>query len=194
MINILFEIKKIEEKSERELVERLFDLYAKKIKGLAYKILLNQQDAEDALGNTFLRIIKYRQKFVDIDEDEIKRLIVIYTRSTCFDMLDKRDKQKFISISSDFEDDEGNEVSYELVGNMDILRDYICKECLEHVTSIIQNLKTPAREIVLLKYYYDTPNTVISELLGMNVSTVGTIIQRSVAKIKKEMKEWAYHD
>ena len=192
MINIWMAIEAIEDENERELIGKLYLQYSKKIKGLAYKIMLNQKDAEDALGNTFLRVIKYRKNFIGIDRDETKRLIVIYTRSACFDMLDKRDKLDIISTSLVFEDGEGSEYTNDLPDGVDVLQDFIRKETLQRVIDEIQTLKTPAKEIVLLKYYYNTRNTVIADLLGINVSTVGTIIQRSIAKIRAEMGEYSY--
>ena len=192
MINILFAIQAIENESERELVNRLFTEYAPKIKGMAYKIMGNQQDAEDALGNTFLKIIKYRNKFKNIDNDETTRLIVIYTRSACFDMRKKRDKFDFVSLYDNM--GESEDFLSVLHVKTDVLEECIRHERIQEIAKQIRLLKSPAKEILLLKYYYNTPNTEIGDMLGINVSTVGTIIQRSTRKILKEMGEYSYDE
>lgn len=194
MIYILSAINTIEEESERALLNRLFIQYASKIKGMAYRIMGNQQDAEDALGNTFLKIIKYRKNFVDINGDAAERLIVIYTRSTCFDMLDKRDKFEFISLCGGEETEDGRILQSEIPAKIDVLEEYIRRERIRDFGKKIRALQTPAKEILLLKYYYDTSNTEIGDILGINVSTVSTIIQRSTRKIQKEMEAHSYEE
>ena len=87
MLPILLMIDEITQEDERELLRRLFFTYAPKMKLLAQSILKNEADAEDALHDTFLLVIRYRKKFVQADEIEIKRLLVIYSRSVCFNRL-----------------------------------------------------------------------------------------------------------
>ena len=87
MLPILLMIDEITQEDERELLRRLFFTYAPKMKLLAQSILKNEADAEDALHDTFLLVIRYRKKFVQVDEIEIKRLLVIYSRSVCFNRL-----------------------------------------------------------------------------------------------------------
>lgn len=190
MISILMAIEAIEEESERELVSRIYTLYSPKVKVIAYKIMHNNQDAEDALGNTFIRIIKYRQKFIGIDEAETKRLIIIYTRSTCFDMLDKRDKVELISLSMEKENNDRETFVSEAAAEIDVEKDFMLKETVKVVTEKIQALPMPAKDIMLMKYYFNMQNVEIADVLGMNVSTVGTIIQRNTAKLKKEMEAY----
>lgn len=188
MISILMAIEAIEEENERELVSRLYSRYSSKVKAIAYKIMRNNQDAEDALGNTFIKIIKYRNKFIGIDEDETNRLIVIFTRSTCFDMLDKRDKLEFISLNIEKENDDRERFIFETASDTDIESDFMLKETVKIVTEKIKALPMPAKDIMLMKYYFNMQNTEIADMIGMNASTVGTIIQRNTIKLKKEME------
>lgn len=188
MISILMAIEAIEEENERELVSRLYLRYSSKVKAIAYKIMRNNQDAEDALGNTFIKIIKYRNKFIGVDEDETNRLIVIFTRSTCFDMLDKRDKLEFISLNIEKENDDRERFIFETASDTDIESDFMLKETVKIVTEKIKALPMPAKDIMLMKYYFNMQNTEIADMIGMNASTVGTIIQRNTIKLKKEME------
>ena len=53
----------------------------------------------------------------------------------------------------------------------------------------INKLKTPAKEIIIYKYFYDMKNTEIAELLGINASTVGTILSRNIKRIRDMLNE-----
>lgn len=189
MINIYFAIEAIENDDERDLVMKLYKQYSKKVSAIAYKILANKEDVEDALGNTFLRIIKYRDKFMDIDDIETNRLIVIITRSVCFDMLDERKKNGFLQAALGYKSDE-NETNYqEPIADTNVELDYLDKEMIVMIKQQINKLKTPAKEIIIYKYFYDMKNTEIAELLGINASTVGTILSRNIKRIRDMLNE-----
>lgn len=188
MFLILSTIDRIENSDERELILYLFNTYAKKVKALAMLILRNEEDAEDAVGNVFIKIIKYRQKFIDIDRDETVRKIVIYCRSVCFDMLDKRNKLHMISLITEVTDTEGIVSELEPADDIDLENIIVGFEESERLKAAINRLTSPAREIILLKYYEQMRNNEIADLLGINASTVGTILQRSLLKLKKEME------
>lgn len=192
MLDILLMISNIENTDEREIVQKLFFTYARRIKALARYILKNDTDAEDALHNVFLNIIKYRQKFVQIDRDETERLIVIYTRSVCFNMRKHKYKIAFVSTGNARIDEDGDATDMEFADDTDILGELVEKENCGIWSRAIDALGSPAREIVLLRYYENYSNTEIAELLGLNASTVGTILQRSLQKLKKSMEGYVY--
>lgn len=83
----------VDDADERELVQQLFFTYGQRVKALAGRILRNEQDAEDALHDTFLKIIRYRKKFVGADPAEIKRLIVIIAKSVCFNLYRRKSRR-----------------------------------------------------------------------------------------------------
>lgn len=192
MIDILLAIQVIDDADEREYIGKLYEKYSKKVKRLALNILKNEQDADDAVGNTFLKIIKYRDKFMGIEESQLKGRISLVTRCACFDFLDKRDKITFVSMTEAVEDDEGNRQDMEIADDIDLLREMLTTESVERLHQVICTLDSPAKEIVMLKYFDDMSNVSIGDLLCMNASTVGTILQRSLQKLKKILKE--YHD
>lgn len=107
MLPILLMIDEITQEDERELLRRLFFTYAPKMKLLAQSILKNEADAEDALHDTFLLVIRYRKKFVQADEIEIKRLLVIYSKSVCFNRLrrEKRTRARIVPDTAPDADD-----------------------------------------------------------------------------------------
>ncbi len=149
MVQILLAIAEIESIEERELVRQLFFTYGQRIKALAHYILKNDMDAEDALHETFLKIIKYRQKFMQPDQDEIERLIVIYTRSVCFNMRKRKYKMEFVSMYNDDIHKEDVTISMGFPTETDPLVELVEKENRDILAARIDALGTPAREILL---------------------------------------------
>lgn len=192
MFAVWLAIEAIEDDKERELVERLFRSYSAKVMALSRSILKNREDAEDAVSNTFLKVIKYRHKFVGIDGDATKRLIVICTRSVSFDMLRKKKRIDFCSLDESGEDDEGNELNQELPADIDVLKSLIEQETLMQVKEALNQLGEQAKDIVRLRYYYDMQCSEIADFLNVNASTVRTILQRSLAKLRKMLEGYYY--
>ena len=190
MIDILLAIEAIEDEQEREFIGELFDRYSKRVKALAWGILGNEEDAEDAMGTTLYKVIKYKNKFIGINENMIKGRLKLITQCTCYDMLDKKNGLSVTSISNAVEDDEGTVNDLEIPDDFDILEDIVRRESIEVVMKGLDSLKTPDREIVILRYYDELSNVEIADLLSMNASTVGTNLQRSLAKLKKELMRY----
>lgn len=189
MLSILLAINEIENEDERALVQRLFFDYGRQVKALAQSILHSEHDAEDALHDTFLKIIKYREKFAQIDGDETKRLIVIYTRSVCFNLYRRKKRENGFAAETGDADD-GTSAADREADDVDVLESVLARESAERLKRAIDALASPAREIVLLKYYGEMTNFEISDLLGINASTVGSILHRSLQKIKAKMEAY----
>lgn len=191
MINLLLAIEAIDDPKERELIGNIFEKYSSYSKRIAYHYINNADDAEDIMVNAFFKVIKYRYKFVDANEEKIKAKIYLYTKCSALDYIRKRDKIKFISYNNVYEDEQGNNFDLDLSDEIDILRDIISGEVQDSIRVAVDSLKHPAKEIIQLKFWEDHSNVEIAELLGMNPSTISTIVSRTVAKLKVEMEEYA---
>lgn len=158
------------------------------MKLLAQSILKNEADAEDALHDTFLLVIRYRKKFVQADEIEIKRLLVIYSRSVCFNRLrrEKRTRARIVPDTAPDADDDLHPAADIPDADADPTRLLLTKEQADVLRRAIDRLPSPAREIVWLRYYAGHTNVEIGALLGIKPSTVGSTLRRSLAKIQNE--------
>ena len=192
MLPILLIIDEITREDERELLRRLFFTYAPKMKQLAKSILQNDADAEDALHDAFLLVIRYRKKFVQSDEIEIKRLLVIYSRSVCFNRL-RREKRMRAHIVPEVpsDADDGLHPAEDIPdADADPGEALLTKEQSDLLRRAIDRLPSPAREIVWLRYYAGHTNVEIGALLGIKPSTVGSTLRRSLAKIQNETEAY----
>ena len=82
MIDILLTIDAMDDEREKDCIGRIFEQYAVRVKAYAMKLLGNEADAEDALGITFEKIIKYRSRFIGIEEHLIKGRVYLIARCT----------------------------------------------------------------------------------------------------------------
>ena len=174
------------EDTERELIGRLYSDYSKRVKKLAIHILRDDIYADDAVNDTFLKVIKYKEKFLGVSEDERVRLIIICTRSVCFNIYNRGKKLRFESLESFNADDEKG-TRMDIPDSVDLSKSLVNEETVLLLKRSVDRLNAPSREMIILKYYYDMKNTEIADFYGMNPSTVGTIIQRSIKILRKDL-------
>ena len=194
MILFFTAIDAIEDASERILLTRLYETYAGMIYGyIKKKFAFSDEDAEDALIDVFHKIILHRKTFLCIDEKEEQRKIIIIVRSVCINARKRKQLEQKYFVSSDIpiENDEG-ELSvreYADAGDFadDIVQTEADAEVIHQVFRILQTLPPPIYEIILMKYIQNLSNVQIARELGMNASTVGTILQRTIAAIRKKL-------
>ena len=178
---------------DRDFVEEIFRRYGKKIKAYSQFLLKNYRaDADDAVNDTMMRVMRNRDMLQSKNESDIKRNIIIYTRSACFDILRKRMRMEIVSTSDGFENDNGQKKDMDLADDLDMLKDIITKESVKFLAAAINDLESSACEIIKMKYYQEKRNVEIADELGLNASTVGTIIHRTTQKLRKLMEDNGY--
>ncbi len=178
------------EESERELIGRLYFDYSKKVKEMAMSILHSDRQADDIVNDTFLKVIRYKEKFFDVSEEERIRLIIICTRSICFNIYNRNKKIRFESLESFYQDENENDVRLDPPADIDLLKILVEEETASYLQSVIERLKSPARDMIILKFYHEMKNTEIAEFFKMNPSTVNTIIHRSIKHLRKELERY----
>jgi RNA polymerase sigma-70 factor (ECF subfamily) len=186
MLQIILAIKN---ENERMLVEEIYETYEKHMYMIAFGILHNQQDAEDAVNNTVIKIIRYIDKFVDISCKETKRLIVIYTRSVAFNMY--KLKKRKLNFSLPVSDDE--DTDYEIRDEETSLEDIVINdETISIVRKSIEKLDVKYRDVIILKYYHHLKNAQIADILGISESAVNSRLTRARQLIKKGNEDILY--
>ncbi len=71
---------------EKSRFEQLYEEYKSLMYRIAYKILRNEHDAEDAVQEAFISIAKNIDKFSDADCHKTQKLIVIITENKAIDI------------------------------------------------------------------------------------------------------------
>ena len=187
----LLALQELEEK-DRELVENLYSKYSKRVKFFAYKILGDENDADDAVNDVFVKVIRYKSKFADLSEENSIKLIIIMAQNVCFNMSKRKRKIKFESIERYLSDDNTEYKSFEISDDADILELIVQGETMEYLKAVIDSFKSPAREVLTLRYFYEMRNKEIAEFCDMNLSTVNNIISRGTKKLRKSLGGYVY--
>lgn len=85
---------------QRSFIERLFLEYKGKIYNIAFSILKNHYDAEDALIQVMMNIITHSEKFFRVPRIKIDAQIVIYSRNAAINIYNKNKKKANTEIST----------------------------------------------------------------------------------------------
>ena len=178
MITIL--LAAIDSAEERGKVEQLYYTYKDHMMGIAYSILGDRHTAEDAVQQAFLKVIKYLNKFDEVECHQTRRLIVIMIRSTSFDIYRSRKKSKEVSLDEliDIPDQDG-----ELPDSLITRLEY------SEVLGTVQQLPEQARDILTLMYVEDLPVTEIADILNISESAAKKRLQRAREALRAALGE-----
>lgn len=86
---------------ERDLFERVFLKYRYLMLYVANKILQNHHDAEDAVHEAFISVIKNIDKFSDVESPKTRSLIVLIVERKAIDILRKKQRENLLEINED---------------------------------------------------------------------------------------------
>ena len=170
----------IEDKDKRTKAEVLYFANRMLMYKIAYEILGNKQQAEDAVHESFVRIIKNLHKIDENNCPRTRNYLVIICRNVAIGMYNKTKNIKDADYEVDNIADDKN-------SPLNIL---INKEGLERLTALIMELKPIYRDVFLLRYSHGFSREEIAEQLGITVETVKKRITRAkkilAEKLEKE--------
>ena len=144
------------------------------MKYIAFDILKDEQLAEDAVHNAFIKLIKYLDKIDENNCHKTKSFIVIVIRSVSIDMYRKR-KREFENTDI-LQNDISVEIDFSMIEVADILNE-------------IDVLPDIYKDILLLKVEYGYKDREIAKLLGLKIDTVSKRLERARKQLKKQLNE-----
>lgn len=164
---IAFYLMSLESDDDRKLFEYLYKEYRNKLYYIAYKMLGNEDSAEDAVHDTYMKVINHIKKFYDISEEHIKNLIILILKNTVRDMI-RKERSEPLPL-----DEEEYQSKYNLVSDdsYSVDKDEV-KECLS-----LMNEKY--RTVLELKYYHGLKEHEIADILGIGDKAVNSRIFRA---------------
>lgn len=129
----------VETEEEKDLVTELYNTYKQILFNVSMSILHNTADAEDAVQETFVRIISNLSKIDCANEKRSNAYIFVVTRNICYDILRKKHKVVFLEEDREL-------VDTNAVDNTEILTDVLT------VQNNIKNAVTFAEKCVNLVF------------------------------------------
>lgn len=183
--------------TEEKFITDLYLKYRKDIYKYVYKKLKNEDDAESATTDAFIRA-SFRnniQELMILDKNEVRRRLFGYARLAWLDIARKNNRKSIeneygvISVSNAESNDNGEVFDAELEDDgADILALILKKETRNYLKTAIGNLKPDEQQIIISSIYFEMNSIEIADEIGMNSSTVRTKLQRSLEKLKNELE------
>lgn len=169
------------------LLERIFNDHHKRMLSIAFSVLHNNADAEDAAAEAFKNLWKHIDRFKDKDEDDIKRLVTTYVKNAALNIYRTRNAKKNDTVS--FESDDYLAGIVGMKAGFDLEETVINKERIREFAQCIDRLPETDRQILLLKYRYEYSGKEISEVMNMSVTAVNNRVSRAREKLKTMMEQ-----
>jgi RNA polymerase sigma factor (sigma-70 family) len=152
---------------------------SRKLYGYAFRILRNQEEAEDAVQETFIKLWKMDEK---LDEYlSIDALATTMIKNYCIDQIRKqKNTQKKGTDNHEF-----NNVEYPSPHRLMEIR-----ESDDIITKIIGNLDEKYRTVVKLREIDELAYEEIADITGMNINTLRVILSRARCIIRDEYNKY----
>lgn len=170
----------IENDSERQLAERLYLTYKSKMYNIAYSILHNKEDAEDAVMDAVCKIVDNVSVFLNIERNKTDSLIVIIIRNTAVNRYHYNKRRAHAPL-----DELDNCLIDETPSPLEIM---IEEEQYNALLDKLRSLEPIYKDILLLKYLYNYDNATIASLTGVAESTVRVRLMRARLLLENLLK------
>jgi RNA polymerase sigma-70 factor (ECF subfamily) len=148
--------------------------YSSRLYRLAYRLLGNHEEAEDAVQEVYLKLWKMRDNLYQYSS--IEALCVRVTRNLCLDQLRRRKIEREINT----EDDNGENTEYS-----DPSKEMIKKERTDIMNKLINQLPEPQRSLVYFRHIEGKEYGEIEELMDMKENA----IRVSISRARKQLRE-----
>lgn len=161
----------LENDRDRERFRALYDRYGPRMERTALRILRDQSDAEDAVQNAFLQVIRHFEKIDSIPCEELPFWLVSIVKNEALTILRKRKREL------SFEDWDAVTETAEDVSSYHELVD------------LVQRLPETYRAVLEMKLLLGYPDKEIAARLGLTETAVSTRANRGRALLRKIMEE-----
>lgn len=158
------------QKGDESAFLSLFQEYEKDIYRMAYLYVKNKHDALDVVQETAYRSFK---KISTLKNPDVFKTWLIKIATSCAkDML--RKKKKVVHLNPEFTD---------IIDSSD--KDLPLSLSLQN---LLGTLNESEKNIILWKYYYGYTLQEISEIEGTPLGTVKSVLYRSLARLRKQIR------
>lgn len=164
----------LETDEEKSKFEELYIKYKKNMYSVAYSILHNVEDSEDAVHQAFLTIANNFDKVCKIPRQEVKAYIVIIIRNVSINMYNKN--KRIAEHSAGLDDN--------AVINIDMLEQYEYKQLVKTISQLPQIYK----DVIYLYYLEGFTAKEISKMLSISSDTVWKRAERAKKMLKEKLE------
>ena len=172
--------------SNQDVMAALYEAYEQPMYGIAYAILHDRYQAEDAVQEAFIRMVRYLPKCRDIYSQKTKTLIVRCIKSAAIDIyrINKRESGHISTEENTWIEDNHNAIeSY-----METIS--FC----QMLDKIRDRLPGIYQDVIRMRFYYGMPVAAISKELGISEDNVYQRLSRARKLVKEIIGEDLAHE
>ncbi len=165
---------------ETSCAEKIFEDHNKLIYKIALDILHNEHDAEEALSEVMISVIKNIQKFSHATRNEIVSQIVIYSRNAAINVYRKnkrRIKRESFLCYGEYD------ATFDIPSLSSLEEEYISKEAVEILKKHMKELPDEYRDVLNLVYNFGYSNVEAAKILHITPNAVGLRLFRAKKKL-----------
>lgn len=173
----------IENFSDRFKIERLYMCYRNLMYKEAPEIVQNSHSAEDAVSESFVRIIKNLHKIDEQNRPKTRSFLVIICRNVAKNMYNEK---IYLNNRGDVCEETLQEDTPDFSDSLEAL---IKKETLSEIAGAVKKLDPIYRDVFLLKNVHGLSRAEIAAIFGISEEAVKKRLVRAKSKILKELEK-----
>lgn len=163
--------------------EYFVDNYAGLVYKICYDMLKSSLDAEDTSQEVFLKFYLNIDRYINLEENEIKNIICKIALNTCKDIL----KSKANKVKNLIDNNVLSLENYIEDNNMD--EEIFKRQRSEYIKKIINELKEPYRTILHSYFLEEKSLDEVANMLKVNKSTLKVQLYRGKKILKEKLLE-----
>lgn len=163
---------------------RLVEAYQRPVYNLAYRILGNDAEAEDAAQETFIRMYMHLHTYDP--ERKFSSWLLAIASHYCIDML----RRRHVNLASIDDLPPMIELSMPHAEQPEQL--ILEAQSSDRVQTLLNSLEPAYRIPVILRYWYDMSYKEIADALNVTESTIKTRLHRARNKLACELEQGCY--
>lgn len=166
---------------EKNKFEFIYNRYKSAMFNKAVSIVKNENDAEDILQETFIKIAKNIKSIDNIKSKETLSFLMVITKNAAYDYVRKSSKITELPLNEKY--DTADDTALEnLVGNIEY----------EEIVSVIENIPSPYNEVLYMHYVKDYSIKKTAALLDKKTATVKMQLVRGKRILIEKLSEVLY--
>lgn len=173
---VLVYLSMIESPEDRNKFEIVYEQYKNLMYYVAYRILREERDAEDAVHNAFGRIAEHIEKISEPVCPKTRAFVVLIVERTAINEYNRQRRRRGLPLE---EEALGAAGAWAPEG----------PEEGDAVARAIAALPARDRELILLKHWQGFSDREIARLLGMKPGAVSRALQRAKEKLRERLRE-----
>ena len=170
----------LDEPVDKALFEDAYNRYNRRMIAIAYNIIGNYHDAEEAVSNAFFKIAANFDKVRKRTGQERAAYYCIVTRNCAYDILREQSRRKEIPLDEDMDIPDGNS---------DVSDEVLSGYGYERVVEAIRSLPEIYAEALYLQNVTGLSVKEISRNLGITEAVVRKRLERARMKLRRILDE-----